>query len=572
MHPSQTRSKSIAQRGPTLIFLALSLSAVFANCRDSRVEYTALGDIQGDWVFAVKIDDTKNKPVLVHADARALAKQSSGALLRFEFRPDQENAHLIGINRSDILAVVVGVDATRIDEMQIRIKTVDEAPSKNHLAINFPVSSHYYEFKQDKNRFELASDTQRNALRQLFELIVPINLDHCRREDRETLTRFIRSNEIDCDQRYGRLFHVDKNRFVGITTKGAHLYYQDKENDCSVFSATISNPRLAVFYGASFDVALGQTPITGPSEATYLLAAISEEYNKPRGEQGRLLTGYRIETTLLKPDGFDQPSQISHYDAGYFPTNLSSKCPLGAAENTAEVEDIIIDHENRIIIVFDDGSLLTRAWGDNAFRYHAICDYAQYATAWLLNLEHLNSRPEGRFRHLVGANGSDGFAYLMNLDQEDAEAFKAYVDPGQALEFDASAFDGFDEVPGFVVVANSKTHGIILKQYADETGFAEWKVKYSDRIRACLRDNRFSRFRKIAVDEHAIYLLPYCNTVIRIRKRDRCASFIKVPDFQGFDPDFDELRDLFVQNEHLIVSGKAGVLYQFDLKNIDGGE
>jgi len=548
------------------MFAALACSA----CNDTQVVHTPIANIQGDWIFAVKVSQLNQSTTLVHTEARTVQEKSSNALLRFEIQPEQESAFLIGINQADILAQVANHDPARINKIQIRLRSDEQAPSKDFVVIEIPETSHYYQFEVDNKRFESISAERMKSVKQAVELLVPIDLDHCRREDREELQVFPQLNPELCTRTYYRLYDVDENRFVAVTQVAAHLYYRNQENDCAVLTSTANYRQVANFSRADRDVALGKTPLPGHSENNYLVAAVSEEFDRPDSESNKILTGYRIETTKLTPDGFDIPTIVARFDLNYFASNLSNTCAFGAAENTAEVEDIIIDSENRIVIVFDDGSILTRSYGETNFSYYAICDYARYATDWLLDISHVNARPEGQYPYLVGTDGNDGFAYLFDPDKPEEEPQKAYVEPSQELDLIASAYDSFASPARFMVVANSKTEGIILEQDPQESGFSEWEVTYSERFNPCLSPSgRLIEYETLSLDSRAIYTVPRCNAVVRIRRSDRCAMLLKVPDFTGFDPDYEGLRSLIIRGDQLIVGAENGRLYTFDLQGID---
>lgn len=519
---------------PALALLALSCSAA-----DSV--HIPLESIDADLVFVVKRSESNPQLSIVNEFARAPKDFEASPLARFEITP-QEIAYVIGFKTSALKNLEPAFDAKRTSEVQLRKKGIGTEIAKDLRTRPLPATFQVLSYAAKTQSLETASVDHTQFLAQNLELVVPIDLDTCRNQEQETLVNYPKSRETGCKLSFNKLFGVDESRFVVSSGVGVHLVQRGQPFDCEAATSTLAQRHFLPFGGELNHFALGSAPLEDGS----FIAVVVRSYKDNDDPTAYVISEYRLDTL-----GFSALTSSTSYRPQDFP-NLTEARRIYVA-------DVAVDSNNQVLVVFSKGSIAIRKHPQKQYQLIKLTGF--YVDPRNKDLVHINTRDHPDAPHLVT---SEGFAFLGDAQEDDWEKLSMEHLEIALTVVDTAFGTKADEI---YFAANDGAQGWLLHQ--EKAGISEFDFAYSDRLAGCFFNGRLRELRAIAIDEDAVYALPQCNAILRIRHRDRCATYLNYEENPQYSFEAGPLRDLLLFEQQIIVVGDDGLMLHGDLKDFD---
>jgi len=526
----------------SLVWTALAL----ISCSGAELIHIPLEDIEADLIFVAKTNESNQLISIISEYGRSPKDYEKTPLARFEISASNEIAQVIGLKLSDIHKVTPAFDSSRAKEVQLRKKTAISPGAKDLRIASLPTGIQLLEYNTKSETLSAASEDHVKALIQELELVVPIDLNFCRNPERETLKNYPKSDEANCNYSFKRLYDVDDERFIIVSETGIHLVEYGKAFDCGASTSTQADAhkRYLSFNGKDGNVGIGSVPL---DDNSYILVVVRTT------KTGEIPDVFEISEYHLRPDGFSTVTSSTSLKPQDFANLTEAKRIV--------VSDVAVDSNNHVIIVFAKGTFVVRAHPKTEYELINLTDF--YIDPRDKKLLHINTRAHPQTPHLVTTEGS---AYLGNyatdlwqkISLEHLEITLVISDTAFAPE------PRQDEI---YYVGNDGSQAWIA--YQDKMGVREVDIAYSKRMSGCFFNGRLRGLHAMVIDEDAMYIIPECNAILRIRHHDQCATFLNYEENPQYTFETGELRDVLLKDQHIIVVGIDGHMYEGDLKGFD---
>ena len=558
---------------PTLICLMfLTLNA----CESRNTLFLPLTDIESDYLFVVTSNSSSSEFTVVNETARARSDNTQ-PLFKFNAE-DAANVMVIGIDRSTIEERFPGFDPSLIEKMRLIQKDKEPQALQEDIFAELAELVRIQRFDETSSSFEDISNEIFSRLEQQFAISIPFDADRCRNETNERLSYLhpsTQGNECNLPS-YIYVQAIDQTRFVASSQKRMHLYDLSAPRKCSDFVARTSS--ISLSFSDSKSIVAGTQSLPDFQEPNYLVAATTEIFASEQDRFQVIPSAFLLELARITPGGFTLDGTEHYIDVEDINAAITEQCPRSRSPGTPRLIEMTIDNTNRVSLALSTGTIVYLDYGAPKIKYAVICDFSQYALDWLLEVSHINSRPTGTNNYFIGTDNKEGFAYSLTIPSTGADSTQYYVRPTQEVEIRASYYDEFVSPPRFIAVGEGQfstqaaiqDRALILEQDLQTEELVPLPSYFSNRVENCMVDGHFTEILKIEGNENAHFLLPKCNTVVRMRRQDRCSMLLQLPDFEGtFTTDGPRLRDLALINDQLIAVGDEGLVTTMSLKDID---
>ena len=517
-----------------------------AACTSAEFLHIDSKTINSETVFFVRLFTESGNLQIINEIGRNPGLIDSKPLVRFSLEKSEESIHMMSLRNGTLSQLISNYDATRSQELQLRFKDAESISAIDFRTIELPATLDYSVLDVKTGNFLPAAPENISKFRQELELLVPLDLDACRNPDRETLNVFYEPPS-SCSHPCTGLHDVDDDRFIGVTEKGIQVFSRTQVNDCgTVSSSTSAGARGSRIMLPKLEdnFAVGATPL--PDGSYLVVTALNERVdNEP--------VAYHITERYLYEDGFGPITHTKTLVPEDFP-NLTSARKIF-------VSDVAIDDKNTAYVVFTKGTIFSRDREDRDYEANVVSNFASNPKdKYFL---HLATRLNSDAPHLLS---TEGVMYLGNLRQDQWN--KINLAPlEQVLTPWESVFSHRPNLSEIYFAGNDGAQGWLGKINGNTP--EEIKILHPERLAPCMPKGRFTRIRRLLLDDNALYALPDCNTIVRIRHEDQCSSFINFetnPEYQLGDG---ELRGIILRNEQLLLAGREAKIYSFNLLNFD---
>ena len=559
------------------ILLISTLSFSMISCQSNTKIFLSSQDIESEYVFIITASEDLKELNILNSTARVHSSDEE-PLFRFRLEEDSARIIMIGIEPGVLQEKFPSFDPS--DPEQIRLLNNENIPSQQQGVIytEFTELARAYQLDQATSVLEEVSDATLKTISQQLSLAVPQDADRCRNEAQEAFSYIKPSttnNECNLPN-YNYVQAIDETRFVAASTKRLHLYDLSTPRTCDEFLALTSSVSLR-FPDSKF-MAVGQTPLPDYREPNFLVASTTEEYASDEDRRQIIPSGFLLRLSKISPQGFTSNTTSHHINVDQIISQITEQCPRARTPGNPRLIEMTIDHTNRVSLAMSNGAIVYLDYNQLEFGFAIICDFSQYAIDWLLEVSHINSAPTNNDNYFVGTDNKEGFAYSLTIPSNSSNEKQFYVKPTQEIEIRASYYDTYLSPPRFIAVGEGQfsseaavqDRALVLKQDLDNEEFVPIVSHFPKRAESCLTNGYFTQIQKIEGNEKAYFLVPKCNTVVRMRRQDRCSMLLQPPDFQGsFTSDEPKFRDIAILNNILVAVGDDGLVASMSLTDID---
>lgn len=536
-------------RGVRRMALLAALSSSAAGCLSTDLIVVPIDPDALEYFFFVTLDEA-GTPLRTSAVFGARDRRITfGGSPVEKLLEDESSAVLIGMKRSDLLAIHPGFDATRAPLLTLAVGSPPTAAAvrlvEGATSVAAPLPESAIVFSPRFGMSGARIDDALPSLRANTVLMIPIDRDRCSTDDLE-LEPFAATGQLlpygvaipgepsDPDDLSGwrdfvRVVHVDRDRVIALSEQVIYLVRR-------------AQPIPALPSEAGFDP-------RAPSSAIPMLrigggVARSIALDRASG------TSERITALLVRSFVQDRILELEISNEGVRFTGTATVSPEWNESTDANL-DVAIDDRGRSVVVSEFGAILTRTSPGEPFTLAPPIAGADEFIRVIATGD--PARP-----HLVSED--DGFLFLGDAIAGTWESFR------RRDRFHDVRMIGLGASPDGADLWAVGHLGSIFRRAAHEA-WAPVTVATPAELEPCASDTNEGSFAiaktlpGVAVDDTSTYvMIEQCSGVLRIRRTDLCASALHLSG-QSIATVEHDLSTLDLLDGSLIVGGRAGSLY-----------
>ena len=523
--------------------LCINLILCLVSCSASNASlFIDLEEIRADLVFVFVSDKSGSDFELLSDTPRILAELGDEPLLKFESDTPSDIILILGLTQEEITEIEPLVDLDQLNQSQLKRTSSNHTTARDVSVAALPLSAFVKQVSRAIGKITPIEEQLRDALLSDYEIHLPIDLDRCRNEKREKIETFYDPPK-DCRRDYLDILPYGDQKFVAISSRDARIFDINEAPSCeeAVNTSTSATQSIINLPNNNGNAAVGmkQAP-----DGSRLFVSVSEF------DDGGPTASSVILERRLYANGFSAVTSSQSF----------SKTNAGFLSFDGEVDQVIIDQDDRVYVLYESGLIATKPTNDD--------DYTLTEISQLTNnvedrgKKHFQITTNQQTPHLVTRTNH---LYYGDLDEDSWSTTELSL-----LSQDIRPWDtALDSDGSIYIAANDNGKGWVIEHNKQANTLEELRIRYPSRIAGCFVDQRPEKARRVLNTRNAIYVLTSCNMLIRIRKSDRCQSFFHLEDDNVLEFSRDFLRGLTILGNELYTTNRNGKIHRVNLEGFD---